>query len=401
MVADFNGNGVHDGQDTIEFFADGTKGRQRVVEDLAPGTYFFWVFQRTFAEDENSHYVLNVDITPFVTTPAEDPGNNFAAALVIDPFVGPQTFRESVGALDNDDYYRFTLDSAATVSAQLTELNENLGIGVVADFNGNGVHDGQDTIEFFADGTKGRQRVVEDLAPGTYFFWVFQRTFAEEENSHYVLDVDITPFATTPASDPGNNLAAALVIDPFVGPRTFRESVGALDNDDYYRFTLDSAATVSAQLTGLNENLGLGVVADFNGNGVHDTQDTVEFFADGTSGRQRVVEELAPGTYFFWVFQRTFAEEENSHYVLDIDMAPIGGLQVSDPGETLGTAADLGSLGSALTASDIVGALDTSDFYRFSINTARTVQVLLRRTDRERAAAADRGRQRQRDHRRR
>ena len=240
LVADIDGDLQIDSADQIEtsqvtFDAD----PEWLDEELAPGDYFARVYQHQFDDKPITNYNLVISSVATPSSTGSDPGESFGTALSIDPFTGPQTFRENVGALDQDDYYRFTLDSAATVSARLTELNENLGVGVVADFNGNGLHDSQDTLEFFTDGTKGQQRVVEDLAPGTYFFWVFQRTFAEDENSHYVLNVDITPFVTTPAEDPGNNFAAALVIDPFVSPQTLRESVGALDNDDYYRFTLD------------------------------------------------------------------------------------------------------------------------------------------------------------------
>ncbi|MFV1980395.1 MAG: hypothetical protein ACC655_04510, partial [Rhodothermia bacterium] len=247
LVADVNSDLQINSRDKIETsqfrFGDNPEWLE---EELPPGIYYARVYHGRFDAGRLTNYDLEITTSPLTSTTGGDPGNFLATAYDLGLLTGPVTHQDAVGALDTDDYYKFTLDSAATVSAQISELNENLGVAIVADIDGDGVHDSDDTLEFFADGTKGRQRVVEELAPGTYFFQVFQRTFREDENSHYVLDVDISTFATTPSSDPGNDFASAVVIDPFAGPQTFRENVGALDADDYYKFTLDAAATVTA-----------------------------------------------------------------------------------------------------------------------------------------------------------
>ncbi|MFV1980394.1 MAG: pre-peptidase C-terminal domain-containing protein, partial [Rhodothermia bacterium] len=320
---------------------------------------------------------MDVDIWPFATTPASDPGNDFASAVVIDPFVGLQTFRENVGALDADDYYKFTLDAAATVTAQISELNEDLDVAIVADINGNGVHDSNETLEFTSGGGKGRQRVVEELAPGTYFFWVFQRTFGEALNSHYRLDVDIAAIGSLQVDDPGETLVTATDLGALGSSLTVSDIVGALDVSDFYRFTIGTAQTVQVLLRGLAEDLQLQLIDDANGNGIIDNGEDLAASRRSRNSSESMVASLQAGTYFVRVYQDNFAESENSSYELSIRTPTAATANPSDPGGNLPSAANLGTLNGAVARSDFVGDSDADDFYRIRLDEPREVRVLL------------------------
>lgn len=76
------------------------------------------------------------------------------------------------------------------------------------------------------------------------------------------------------------------------------------DNDHLYHFTLDTAATVNAKLTGLSADATLYLITDANGNGIFDDTATDGSFNSGTTDEALTV-NLAAGEYFFWVHNVT------------------------------------------------------------------------------------------------
>ena len=314
LIQDANGDGAVNAGETIASSGNSGTTADQIFARLDAGTYFARVLPDSFPSGEDTIYTLELETiqTP-ATTPHVDSGNFLGNAMNVGVLNANVGVRGSIGGVDSDDFVRFTLNQPARIRAELTGLSEDVRLGLVADIDGDLQLDSGDQIEAsqLSNGDDP-EWLDEELAPGDYFVRVYQHPFDDKLNTDYTLAISSVVTPSTAGSDPGESFGTALSIDPFAGPQSFQENVGALDQDDYYEFTLASAATVSARLSGLNENLGIGIVADFNGNGVHDGQDTLEFFADGTKGLQRVVEDLAPGTYFFWVFQRTFAELETA-----------------------------------------------------------------------------------------
>ncbi|MBW4581199.1 MAG: PPC domain-containing protein [Tildeniella nuda ZEHNDER 1965/U140] len=66
-----------------------------------------------------------------------DPGNTLSTAQLITINAGSQTYSDTVGTADPDDYYRFTLSGRSSINLTLTGLSGNAdlqllnGVGTV------------------------------------------------------------------------------------------------------------------------------------------------------------------------------------------------------------------------------------------------------------------------------
>ena len=109
--------------------------------------------------------------------------------------------------------------------------------------------------------------------------------------------------SAVPADTAGNTLAAARTLNVGAGSVSVRESVGARDTNDYFRFTLSANSRVSLSLTGLTKDANLQLIRDANNNRRVDGADVL-----ATSAKRGVTSEsisertLAAGTYFARVY---------------------------------------------------------------------------------------------------
>ncbi|MCO6458565.1 MAG: pre-peptidase C-terminal domain-containing protein [Pirellulaceae bacterium] len=378
LAADINGNGLLDSNEIVERGAMEGKVDEWLEEQLTPGTWYFVVLQNDFQENNNSHYRLDVDLIVVETDPLADPGQDYPTALDIGPLAESRSFRQSVGSVDTHDFYKFTLSEASTVSVRLGELNEDLQLGLAADLNGNGTFVSTELIEQTTYAGKHPEWLSEQLAPGEYYLVVFQGQFQRDQNSHYLLEVDVARADTTTASDPGNTLATAMPIAPSNRPLVIRENVGSIDRRDFYSFTLTEPGTITAQLNGLSEDLQLALAVDANNDGNHET---IELSSAPGAEREWIDEQVPPGTYYILVFQGDFQTDQNSHYELEVRLDAAPPTTPSDPGATLATALVLDPFDGPRTYRNTAGTLDRRDFYRFTLAAPATVTAELDQLD--------------------
>ena len=384
LLADFDGDGIVDSNEDVEFdtvsvFSDSLEDRS-LVRSLAKGTY--WTSVYTYRNYHNTAYTLNASATALPTA-ATDPGGNYETAFDIGQLIdNPQTFSDAVGSSDRRDYYQFTLDENAEVSFNLSGLNEPANIALLADFDGDGIVDSNEDVEFdtvsvFSDSLEDRS-LVRSLAKGTY--WTSVYTYRNYHNTAYTLNASATALPTA-ATDPGGNYETAFDIGQLIdNPQTFSDAVGSSDRRDYYQFTLDENAEVSFNLSGLSEPANIALLADFDGDGIVDSNEDVEFdtvsvFSDSLEDRS-LVRSLAKGTY--WTSVYTYRNYHNTAYTLDASARSTAAAGPVDPGNRPDeTAFDLGALGTK-QVSDVVGVNDRNDYYKFTISqpTEVTLQLL-------------------------
>ena len=80
---------------------------------------------------------------------------------------------ESLADQSTDDVYQFTLTSAATLSAKLTNMSADGNLFLARDTNGDGVYQFNEAIVFSTRTSSQSESLAANLTPGTYFAWVY------------------------------------------------------------------------------------------------------------------------------------------------------------------------------------------------------------------------------------
>ena len=385
ILGDVNGDGVFSSRtETIQSdtVADGSSSTadRAIATPLSAGTY--WARVVTWYDYQNSGYTLTAQAIPRTEDNAEDPGDTFATALDIGNLSELQTFSDTVGPTDRNDFYKFTLTQNSNVSFNLTNIGpEPAQMEILGDVNGDGVFSSRtETIQgdTVSDGSSSiaDRAINTPLSAGTY--WARVVTWYDYQNSGYTLTAQATPTSGT-ATDPGNQLADALDIGTLRDAQIFTETVGSLDRNDYYTFTLDQFGQVDFTLKDLQAPAQLSLLIDFDGNGIWDggediASDTVYDSSNSTEART-LTKTLAPGAY--WLDVWTQYSSQNTGYTLEV--AEVSPLEIAsdDPGNSLATAKDIGILSSNQTFTDFVGSRDRTDLYKFSLDQSSEVALLL------------------------
>jgi pimeloyl-ACP methyl ester carboxylesterase len=162
--------------------------------------------------------------------------------------------------------------------------------------------------------------------------------------------------------DAGNTLTEAHDFGLLSGTQTSLGFVGNLDTDDYYRFHLDANSNFRLDLNGLNADADVRLIQDINGNGLVDEEEVLDFSIASGNTPETIEKSLAAGDYYLWVYQYS----GNTNYNLSLSATP---LPPDSAGNTLTAALDLGLLSGTQTSTDLLGNLDTDDYYRFQVDT--------------------------------
>lgn len=257
-----------------------------------------------------------------------------------------QTFKDAIGGLDSDDFYRFSFRSTASVNLSLTGLIANADLRLL---------DSQSNV--IASSTNSgtdSELISRTLNAGTYYIQVLS---ADVDNQ------TVYQLKASTASDPGGTLATARNISFSGGRATVQDIVGsdnfASDDFDTYRFqirdrtnfVLDGESLSSSSIrVGLLNNRGeLLVQGDFRfpfDNAVNIT--------------------LNPGTYYL----QTQSLSDPTSYRLSLETSP-------DPGDTLATARKITPTATGISLSNSVSEDDPIDYYRVSVDRATTLGVTL------------------------
>ncbi|HEY9751465.1 MAG TPA: pre-peptidase C-terminal domain-containing protein, partial [Coleofasciculaceae cyanobacterium] len=145
-----------------------------------------------------------------------------------------------------------------------------------------------------------------------------------------------------------DTLGQASNIGPLTGSRSFQNSVGNSDTNDYYRFDLTQANTsFNLTLNGLSANANVELL---NSSGA-----LIQRSANSGTRSESISRSLSAATYYVRVYQGS----GNTNYNLT--------LTADNAGNTPTTALNIGTLSSSRTFSDFVGSTDTSVYYRFDL----------------------------------
>ncbi|MFO0163275.1 MAG: S8 family serine peptidase [Microcystis sp.] len=266
--------------------------------------------------------------------------NTLATARAIAVGSSTNSYTDSVGSTDTNNYYCFSLANSG---------NFNLGLtGMTADADVQLLNSSGSVIASSLRGGSNPERITRQLSAGTYYI----RVYCYTGNTNYNLAVSAAPLA--PVDLAGNTLATARAITVGSSTTSYTDWVGSTDTNDYYCFTLANSG---------NFNLGLtGMTADADVQLLNSSGSVIASSTNGGTASESITSQLSAGTYYIRVYPYQSA---NTNYNLAVSAAPLAPVDLA--GNTLATARAI-TVGSSTTSyTDWVGSTDTNDYYRFSL----------------------------------
>ena len=277
-----------------------------------------------------------------------------------------------VAVTHKSEQYHFNLASASDLSVS----TDHGSLFLVQDANNNGI---VDLGELIGTVRGGRPLSFADLPVGSYFLQVgWDNGWDISGSTSYNLNLTATPAfnsATTAlmGSEPNDSLIQAIEIGSLLGQRSFRNTVGAADKNDFYRFNLPGMSNLNLSLSGLTANADVQVIRDVNQNGTVDLGEVVASSTlQGTASELINLQGLDTGFYFV----RVDGAEDNTSYTLNLTGTPGQGV-APEPNNTLATAYNMGTLNTFRQFGGFVGWSDPDDYYRFTLGTSRQVDLML------------------------
>lgn len=292
-----------------------------------------------------------------------DPGAILGIAFDLGVLNGDRSVTESVGSSDRNDYYRFTIANTSNSNLSLTGLSTDTNVQLIYDSNANGQVDDFDTLRQATGGINANALINSALGAGTYFIRV-NVSDQVTTDTNYNLGVSATATSPTTPTDPGNTLNTALDIGT-LSRTNFDDFVGSADRSDYYRFNIATTSNFRLSLKGLSDNANAQLIYDSNGNGRVDDIDSLNLSIGGINDNASINSALGAGTYFIRV--NVPYGSANTNYNLGISATATPPTTPTDPGNTLNTALNIGTLSSSTSFSDFIGSVDRTDYYRFSL----------------------------------
>ncbi|MFB2934685.1 S8 family serine peptidase [Aerosakkonemataceae cyanobacterium BLCC-F154] len=238
--------------------------------------------------------------------------------------LGSTNISDFVGNNNPLDLYRFSLDKVSQLDIALNGLSADADLLLIQDQNGNNLIDDNELLEFSTNIGTEAEAINTLLTAGTYFVGVEQY----EGDTNYNLSISATP-AEIPIDNAGNTLNTARDIGTLTNPQNYSDFVGVVDQDDFYRFTLDTRSDVNIVVDNLSADADLKLIQDLNNNGIIDDVigliDGGEIVASSenfdTDAEIINVAGLDPGTYFVRVYP--YSGNTNYNLNLSTNAAPL------------------------------------------------------------------------------
>jgi len=313
LIYDSNGNGQADSNETLASAYGYSSYSNSISKTLGEGTYYIRVYPSSASD--NTSYTLNLSVTPSPAAPLIFPGNTVGTASDIGTLSSnTSTFKNFVGSADSSEYYRFSLAGTSNFNLSLNGLTDSANAQLIYDNNGNGQVNYDVTLASAYGSSYSPGSISKTLGAGTYYIHVY--TNSSSYNTNYTLDLSATPTPHTTPSDPGSTLGTALDIGYLSGSRTYKDFVGTVEPDDYYRFSLASNSTLKLSLTGLTDSANVQLIYDNNGNGQADYNDVLASAYGSSYSPGLINQTLGAGTYYIHV--DTYSPSYNTNYTLNL-----------------------------------------------------------------------------------
>lgn len=258
-------------------------------------------------------------------------------------------YRGALSQRSHERFYKFSLSGRSSFSATLDNLKSfNVDFRLLSS---KGFTLAKSTVTVLR-----LREITKNLSAGVYYVGLKNR----DVKTRFSLKMSTISF--TGRSDPGSSLSTASNAGILTGKKVFQDSIGTSDQSDYYKFKLSAISDFSAVTDGIKVNL----ISDTNGNGFADGDETIDSGSGSIYGNLPLSKTLPPGTYF--IEAKSYPTSRDTNYRLTMSATVKPGNLPYDPGNTLDAAYSLGVLPATSVAKDLVGSLDKSDYYRFTLD---------------------------------
>ncbi|GGA29799.1 pre-peptidase C-terminal domain-containing protein [Okeania sp. KiyG1] len=266
-------------------------------------------------------------------------------------FIDTESFSASLGKNNPQDFYSLTVNKKEDVYITLGGLSGNVDLYLL-DSN-------QKVIDKSKLNGKRTEQIQETLVPGDYYVEVKRRN--SRVSSDYTLDLGSKLWDL-----PGNNRSKAYNFGTMGQDQEtkLRQSVSRSDQKDFYKFTLEESAEIDISLAGLKDNADL-YLHNSKGKVIKKSKN------NGTTA-ESISHVLSSGDYYIQVKTRSKSDSTDYYLGFELEKAP-----PDDAGNSRGKALDIGSLSQVLSYSDFVGSGDRLDFYTFTLDWERNVNISL------------------------
>ncbi|MBE9199986.1 MULTISPECIES: VCBS repeat-containing protein [unclassified Nodularia (in: cyanobacteria)] len=160
---------------------------------------------------------------------------------------------------------------------------------------------------------------------------------------------------------------------------TFNQIVGAVGRVDYYEFSVLETSAINFLLSGITVNsVEASIIYDANNNRLLDGGERLYSDTAFPSSNGTINATLGAGNYLIEVKPNTSASSNTySGYSLQLGATTTLASILSDPGNTLNTAYNIGNLRGNRTYNEFVGVVDPVDYYNFSLAATSEISLLL------------------------
>jgi hypothetical protein len=160
------------------------------------------------------------------------------------------------------EQYHFNLANVSDLSVSINASN----LYLIQDANNNGIVDPGEMIGTSQGGSQPLS--LTGLSAGSYFLQIS----SVYKPTAYNLSLTATPGlnSTIPGLnlEPNDTLNQSIDIGNLIGQRSFSNTIGGTDKNDFYRFNLESPSNINLSLSGLTANADVQVIRDVNHNGI-------------------------------------------------------------------------------------------------------------------------------------
>lgn len=293
-------------------------------------------------------------------------GNSLGTARSIVLSSVPNSFSDVVSSVDPDDYYVFTVGDtnhpSAKINLSFTKTGQDTGATInLRDQLGNVI---KAESLYSSDGGTNFSKTV---AAGTYYL---QINSDRTTPTPYNLSLATTLIPDTAGNTFGNARSLSLTS----APTAITEFVGAGDQQDFYRITVDGTGApterFAVELKGINGNLIENAVRVALRDGLGNLITSESVYSG--SGGAAINKNIAAGTYFLEV-NTIYESSDGTDYTLNVSSTPVPDLA----GNTRPTARFLTPSATPLTVNDFVGIGDGDDYYKVTLFSNQTLNVTL------------------------
>lgn len=328
---------------------------EAIETTLEAGRYYLSIKRRK----RDTNYRLTTAVSELGTLPIstklEDLGQLAA---------GNTTKGGSVSSSNSMDYYQFTLAQNSDFTANVGTLSQPVRLSLYYDRNNNKLPD-SDELFTAVDSSNTSNASFTRFLPGGRYLLGITALSNSSRGTEYTLTLTQHPQLDSLTTDPGEDSNQAYDLGELVTSVTAKQLVGSLDSGDVYKFNLKQTSSFNANLSNLSRTTALKLFFDRNGNGLADNDE--EVISSSGAKTTSLSSDLPAGTYFISVTDAD-STSGNTFYSLGLFATAQPGNLATDPGNSSSEAYDFGELSSAKFAQDLIGKLDETDFYKFSLS---------------------------------